>query len=113
MPLVYKLGIDFMLRLSNEDGRAVDMLLDSNSAPNGANGENKSGNYLTSAQPANIKTRLEKVGTVLSLLDALPAADPPADLLNRLLTRIDSKRSRTVGPVVPDMPQIPNRRPHA
>lgn len=81
--------------LSDEDGRAVDMLLDRD-GPSNNGGE-------TSAAPAHNGTfhkRLARVETILRLLSAMPAAEPPAYLAQRVMQRVEES-PRHLGAAAP------------
>jgi len=77
-----------MFKLSDEDGRAVDMLLDSSGSSNGngASGFN--------APPAPFRQRLESVEAVLNLLKEMPNNDPPKNLVAKTLQNIERRRGR-------------------
>ena len=66
-------------QLRPEDRDAVDLLLDRSRSAVGFAAE-------ANVDPAALKT----VGAVLHLLDNLPSAEPPADLLARTLQRVDA-----------------------
>jgi hypothetical protein len=76
-------------RLSTEDRQAVDLLLE---RPDG-HGDLPTVNQLF-ARPVRgqFEARLETVGKILSLLDQMPSADPPADLVSRTLRRVEEAR---------------------
>jgi hypothetical protein len=73
--------------LRPEDRQAVDMLLDHSRSAVGFAAE-------SGVDPA----RLNAVSAVLHLLDNLPAADPPADLLARTLERVGAAEDRNALP---------------
>jgi hypothetical protein len=67
-------------QLRPEDRQAIDMLLD------------RSRSAVGFASEANVDpARLSAVSTVLHLLDNLPPADPPADLVARTLQRVGAE----------------------
>jgi hypothetical protein len=75
-------------KLTEDDGRIVDMLLD---AAGNAPQNPMLSQVFTSSQPAMFEKRLDSIERVLSLLDQMPASDPPADLVNRTLSRIEER----------------------
>jgi len=72
-------------KLSHEDSRAIDLLLDRSIQGIGIAGSSnvKSGKM-------NIKNSLRAADRMLRTLSQLPAAEPSADLVQRTLQRIDS-----------------------
>ena len=68
-------------KISHEDGRAIDLLLD------------RAGTVARSSDvksaKSSIRPRLAAAERVLRLLDQMPAMEPPADLVQRTLARID------------------------
>lgn len=98
-----------MFKLSDEDGRAVDMLLDSSASSNGNGGNG------FSASPAPFRERLENVEAILNLLKEMPNTEPPKNLVAKTLQTIERKRGRRGAakftPASPDQPQ--HRRPTA
>lgn len=78
-----------MFRLSDDDGRAVDMLLDSSSSSNG-NG----GGHAFSASPAPFRQRLQAVESILNVLKEMPQNDPPKNLVAKTLANIEQRRSK-------------------
>ena len=73
-------------KLNEADRAAVDMLFDRiNAASNGGNGN---GDSVYAAAGAVSEERLAAVQKVLSLLDEVPAMEPPADLAVRTLQRV-------------------------
>ncbi len=75
------------LKLSEDDRRALDLLLDQGLSPD-ANGGGRAG----FAPPAfdSVRLRLRHAGDLLKLLNELPVLDPPADLVARTMARIES-----------------------
>jgi len=97
-------------KLTADDGRMVDMLL---------NGESDGGanpplsQVFSNPQPDIFEQRLDAVEKVLSLLDYMPASDPPANLISRTLDRIDEAGAHSQR-VVPDVSRpAADDRPHA
>jgi hypothetical protein len=68
-------------RLNDDDRRAVDMLLDRQTEPG------KSG-FVASMQPV-FTDRLNSVERLLNMLEQIPAAEPPANLVARTLRRVE------------------------
>jgi hypothetical protein len=97
-----------MFKLREEDGRAVDMLLDATGS------SNENGGPGSKAEPAPFRQRLDTVESILSLLKEMPQADPPKNLVARTLQNIERKRNRRAPKIAPaqgDQSQI--RRPLA
>jgi|SRR5689334_776236 hypothetical protein len=96
-------------KLRHDDGRAVDLLLNGeltarhgNGNGNGGGSNGGSGNgggandgsaAVVSRAHGKFSNRLESAERVLRLLDAMPTADPPADLVARTLRRIDESQA--------------------
>ena len=98
-----------MFKLSDDDGRAVDMLLDSAASSNG----NGHGGHVRAA-PARIRERLENVESILNLLKQMPKTEPPKNLLAKTMATIErrgSKRARKFSVAQSDQPH--HRRPNA
>ena len=70
-------------RLSQEDRKAVDLLLDRTLIGSDGNG----GSFVSHATIAP-QARLESVERVLRVLEAMPAPEPSADLIERTMQRI-------------------------
>src|SRR5688572_22714618 len=99
-----------MFKLSDDDGRAVDMLLDTSGTSNG----NGNGGHAFKAAPAPFRERLETVESILNLLKELPTTEPPRNLVAKTLQRVETrgrKRARRITPAQGDQPQ--DRRPLA
>ena len=71
--------------LRDEDRRAVDMLLDRTQRVSG-NGDG--GQVFVSGDGVSPE-RLDRAGRLLGMLNLLPQAEPPQDLLARTLRRLD------------------------
>jgi hypothetical protein len=107
-------------RLRDEDRRAVDLLLDraaSGSAAGNGHGSH-SGRHLAAAftpVSGDVQTRLPAVQKVLQILDMLPAEEPPQDLLNRTLRRVDAETAKHPSTLRPPHPTLgaPMDQPHA
>src|SRR6266566_654684 len=98
-----------MFKLSDDDGRAVDMLLDSAASSNG----NGHGAATVRAAPARIRERLESVESILNLLKQMPKSEPPKNLLAKTMATIErrgSKRARKFSVAQSDQPH--HRRPN-
>ncbi len=108
------------MKLSNQDARAVDLVLDGSSAlaPEAGESQGKAtGSFFTHSSsgvgPASVAApdgssgtvngmgatnndnfagRVEQVDAMLRLLDYLPAEEPPADLVRRTLRRVEEMR---------------------
>ena len=90
-----------VLRLRDEDRRAVDLLLDRAVVGTGvhpAGAGNGIGNgtgqgHVSAFTPvdADVQARLASVQNVLQMLDMLPAEEPPHDLLKNTLRHIDAE----------------------
>ncbi|HEY8666703.1 MAG TPA: hypothetical protein VIL86_08570 [Tepidisphaeraceae bacterium] len=80
-------------RLNDDDRRAIDLLLDSDSV---------NGIGFTAAASPDFQLRLQSAGRLLQLLEKMPAVDPPADLKNKTLRRLEeaaiSSGARPTGP---------------
>jgi hypothetical protein len=71
-------------KLSDADSRAVDLLLDRG---NSLSGEKSTRSFVT---PGDIAPkRVEAAEKILGMLQLMPAADPPADLLGKTMSRVD------------------------
>lgn len=71
-------------KLREEDRRALDLMLDRMPAANG-----KGGAVYAAAQGAS-QERVARVQEILQVLDMMPAADPPKDLVDRTMAFIES-----------------------
>jgi len=97
-----------MFKLSDDDGRAVDMLLDSSASSNGNGGQ------AFGAAPAPFRARLEAVESILNVLKEMPRTDPPKNLVAKTLQRIERKRGRRARNLpTAQGDQTQDRRPHA
>jgi hypothetical protein len=94
-------------QLKHEDGRAVDLLLDHDTAAAGS----------VNMSSPTVGARMQSVERVLKLLEAMPAVEPPLDLVGRTLQRIEEAsvsgggRSDASQPAV--QPPISSARPQA
>lgn len=80
------------LKMRDEDRRALDLLLDRAATAAGK----AAGTPLYAAASDPLRERVSKVEKVLNLLDAMPAEEPPKDLLSRTLRRIEQSTGRAV-----------------
>ena len=80
-------GVHMLQRLGDEDGRAVDLLLDKTANAGQTTMYAVAGNH-------GFEKRVNSVSGLLRLLDEMPAADPPADLTLRTLQRIEERGYR-------------------
>lgn len=100
-------------KLSHEDSRAIDMLLDrSGSASVMMSAVSNVGSSTVKNGKMNMKNHLRAADRVLRTLSQMPAAEPSADLVKRTLARIDE--STVVAPALLSEPQrYVDNRPHA
>ena len=77
-------------RLSNEDRRAIDLLLDQATTAN---------HSFTSSTETVDTNRVHAIEKILHLLDGYEAAEPPTDLVARTMKRIESADAQA--PVLP------------
>ena len=77
-----------MFKLSDDDGRAVDMFLDSAASSNG------NGNGAFRAAPARIRERLDTVESILNLLKQMPSTEPPRNLVAKTMATIERRKSK-------------------
>lgn len=95
--------------MSENDRRAVDLLLDRSAGEGNGNGNA----YVTHAQTAT-EPSIQAVQSVLTVLDLMPIDEPPADLLTRTLARIDSRSGMAAAePMHPATVAMMTNRPHA
>ncbi len=108
-------------RLSDEDRRTIDLLLDGAATTirgdGNGNGPSHAGDarYGVSHHGIAASGRVDAAKRVLNLLDALPTDEPSADLLTRTMRRID-RRSPTRGDIrtgVHPAAYAPGSQPHA
>ena len=97
-----------MFKLSDDDGRAVDMLLDSGASSNG------NGGPAFSAEPAPFRQRLESVESILNILKQMPQMDPPKNLVAKTLATIERRRDKRPAKfTTAQSDQAQHRRPQA
>jgi hypothetical protein len=89
-------------KLNHEDGQAVDLLLDRQTA-----NPSDSGVFVkfVDAQPQ----RVQKVKHILNLLKELPVEDPPSDLAGRTVRRVVDALSSADGSTI--LRSVPSNRP--
>lgn len=73
------------MTLRSSDARAVDLILDRAAMAAGT-----SGTMLFAGDPGVSSEQVAAAERVLKLLDAMPAGEPPADLLRRTLDRVEA-----------------------
>ena len=81
-------GFVMKLKLTNEDRNAIDLMLDQAAAVV----KNPARGYAAAAGAEHLKA----VETVLHLLQALPASEPPADLVSRTLAHISQATGQII-----------------
>ena len=108
-----------MYRLSDEDSRAVDLLLDSPETGNGNGNGNGHGisNAFQAATSTNFTQRLARAEQLLDVIGQMPATEPPANLVARTLQAVESghlgRPSPTTATARPATAQPRNNVPHA
>lgn len=75
-------------KLRDEDRRALDLMLDRMPAANG------NGGAVYAASHGAARERIARVQEILQVLDLMPAADPPKDLVDRTMAFIESAADR-------------------
>ncbi|HSZ59460.1 MAG TPA: hypothetical protein VK797_27700 [Tepidisphaeraceae bacterium] len=88
------------LQLSQEDQRAVDLLLDRVATAKGnGNGNGQDVQLIYAASDPSLGERTARVQRLLHLLDALPAPEVPAGLADRTMELVDrAERSQNIAP---------------
>jgi hypothetical protein len=98
------------MRLGEEDGRAVDLVLDRGSMEPG-----QPASVYVQPGTDGLERRVTNVENILKVLAQMPAADPPSDLVGRTMQRIDQAKVNSASsqprPYVP--PQQGQDRHHA
>lgn len=106
-----------MYRLSDEDARAVDLLLDAHGSDgNGKGNGNGHGDGSVAFQAAtsmNFTQRLARVEQLLNTLSEMPAPEPSADLVARTIQAIDAGMVTTAPAAAPATAPVRANRPHA
>lgn len=75
------------MKLTDEDARAVDFILDADPVPATSAGVQMA-RAATAQVTDELRSRVEAVRKLLSALDHLPTEEPPADLVSRTLSLI-------------------------
>jgi hypothetical protein len=107
-----------MYRLSDEDARAVDLLLDTHAdgIGNGTGHGNGDGGGKQSFQTAtsmNFTERLARVERLLNVVGQMPAAEPPASLVARTMQAVDAGIRASAPTAAPATVPARGNRPHA
>ena len=86
------------LKLTEDDRRAIDLLLDQGLSPD-ASGGGRAG----FAPPTfdGVRARLRHASEFLKVLNAMPVSEPPADLVARTMARIDVAAANFDGSLLP------------
>jgi hypothetical protein len=97
-----RFGYNMGKTLSEDDARAIDLLLDRSNTVT-------SNNASAFATPAgdSVVERLGAAETVMRLLAEMPAADPPADLTRKTMEFIRQRGNLSPGALEGDQPSIP------
>lgn len=77
-------------KLSDEDRRAVDLFLDQ--------GAKAAKDAVTKVVPPVSQKRMSAVKTVFNLLGQMPVEEPPVNLIERTMKRIDRSRGKQPAP---------------
>jgi hypothetical protein len=99
----YTSGDTMNWTLSDADGRAVDLLMNKHTGVPDGNGDGDGAADGGSSKPFGaalhnpLEQRLQRVERLLKVLDYLPAVDPPNDLVNRTLKRLDGAATALPG----------------
>ena len=96
------------LTLREEDRRAVDLLLDRTSraaaAAAAGDGDGGSSRVVYAAADPSLGERVARAQKLLAMLDLLPAADPPEDLVGRTMTQVERAQAPVgMGARVPNL----------
>jgi hypothetical protein len=94
------------MKLNDQDGEIVDLLLD-----RPATGPSTGGGFVKQLdlQPERVQT----IQKILSLLDSMPAEEPPTDLVARTLDRVNSAVDSGSASRPPPVARQDERRPPA
>ena len=111
VPTALDIEMRMNLTLAKEDRRAIDLLLDRSARASG-NGNSKNHMVYASADPT-LGQRISQAHRLLQLLDLFPAADPPADLVDRTLRYVEEFSAQPVGMRHPFPNLFSSHRPHA
>jgi hypothetical protein len=98
--VAYNFG-DFMsATLSDDDRRAVDLLLNREGTRSNGTGDDNGdgggggGQAVTANTDGQFHERISRAERLLSLLSQMPASDPPQDLVSKTLRRIEEMAPR-------------------
>ena len=107
-------------KLSHEDSRAIDLLLDRVATAKSGNGHRAvaAGSLNVRSAKGLNKNRLNAAERVLNVLDRLPVVEPSSDLVERTMQRIEEATTMGAPVVYPRAPQTQSfggssSRPHA
>ncbi|HWE93251.1 MAG TPA: hypothetical protein VG269_04690 [Tepidisphaeraceae bacterium] len=95
------------VKLREEDRRALDLLLDRSPTAAGK----AAGTPIYAAVDGHIRDRVIQIEKVLNILDVLPAADPPRELLARTLRYVEQPAGRPLRESGHESPSLFNDRP--
>ncbi|MDB5289389.1 MAG: hypothetical protein JWL69_630 [Phycisphaerales bacterium] len=95
------------VKLRDEDRQAMDLLLDQSATAAGK----AAGTAVYAAASGHIRERVVRVQKVLSLLDELPASDPPRDLMARTLRYVEQSATQPIHADRESAPPLFNNRP--
>jgi hypothetical protein len=101
------------VKLSDDNRRAIDLMLDRGTAASSATGASFSSRdgmsaasgYVSHTSPADTQS-VQAVQRVLDLLSLLPSEEPPADLVERTIARIEQAVSPTAAMHQPFRPGL-------
>ena len=95
-------------RLTEDDRKAIDLLLDRTLVGADGNG----GSFVSHATSVP-QARLESAERVLRVLEAMPISEPPADLIERTMQRIDANGMHVPTAPMRSATTMSDDRPHA
>src|SRR3954470_23301741 len=98
------------LKLNDEDGRIIDLLVDGSINNNSAPALTQ---VFSTPHPAEFEARLDAAERVLALLDNDPAPEPSADLAARTMSRIDQSINMPGEHISQPRVMPSQQRPHA
>lgn len=106
-----------MYRLTDEDARAVDLLLDAHATDGDGNGnghgDGDGGHAFQAATSANFTQRLARVEELMGVLSQMPAPEPPTTLVARTVQAIEAGVRMTAPTAAPATAAARGSRPHA
>ena len=110
---------EFNVKLSDNNRRAIDLMLDRGTAASGANqspfsrdGMSAASGYVSHTTPADQES-VQAVQRVLDLLSLLPNEEPPTDLVERTMARIEQSVSPAAAAQMPFRLGVDPTIPHA